>query len=48
MAEELYKASASSSAQPGGEGAGQPGAAEQGGKKEEEPIEAEFREEKGR
>jgi len=49
VAEELYKASASAGGQAApGNGSGQPGASEEGAKKEDEPIEAEFREEKGR
>lgn len=45
MAEEMYKTASAAGAQPGAEGA--PGGDGQTGKKEDEPIEAEFREEKG-
>ncbi len=48
MAEEMYKTSAQAGGQPGGSGGGNPGgtAGPTDEKKEDEPIEAEFREEK--
>jgi molecular chaperone DnaK len=47
MAEELYKNAAPQGGQPGGPAGGDAGGAGSQAKKEDEPIEAEFREEKG-
>jgi len=47
MAEEMYKASAQGGGGTGGPSGSDPGAQQGGAKSEDEPIEAEFREEKG-